>query len=308
MSKVLSLLSIVIGFMSSTTWGAGKSAPVQNPPCTAPSTTLPVHKVVLQAVQTKPFQLPNGVTVDLSSDLNAIFSTVVTQTNVFSPFEPGQALDPCDDWIEIRAAVSTFQLAVDQYGITVGYSPAGTNTGITNATGKVDVAIGTIAMEFSVWEHSPSGASEIIAQSADQNTASVSGSFTVDFNLIHVGADFSHLPVIQDTIRSIMQNGMNVIATSARLTELTWVATVQELMPEVGGFIIDQGANARVSLNQKFAVYALTNASGVCHVYQVVAYAHANRIDPVSSLALVDQSVDPAGVKVGDLVMLVPAP
>lgn len=311
-----SVLMAVLGLITSSflsgeaSWAGGKK-PSTDPGagnCTPHQPILPSYRVILQPVQTKPFRLPNGVTVDLQQELNAIFNTAVTETSVFSPFEPGSDGSPCDNWIEIRAAVSTFQMDVTKLGIRFGYTPAGSSVPGQTAEGQVDVSFGTVAMEFSVWEHTPEGFQAVVAKSASSTTTDITGSFKLNFGTIQTGADFAHHPAVQNAIRKIMNAGLDQASKSARLSELTWKATVREVIPEAGTLIFDKGIDTRVSLNQHFVVYAVTDATGVCNVFKPVAEVSASRVDPISTQAVIVQQFDPRGIQVGDVIMLKPLP
>ena len=74
------------------------------------TTPHPSHKVVVAAVGTKVFDLPNGHKVDLSADLNAIFNTSVGSTKVYVPTDAGGAADECGTHFEVSAGVTELDL------------------------------------------------------------------------------------------------------------------------------------------------------------------------------------------------------
>lgn len=267
------------------------------------STPTPVRKVELRGVGTKPFQLPNGARVDLAADLEVLLNTAVTSTTAFAPTDAG-AGSPCDTHLEIRAAVSTLQLQVAELGITFGYTPSGETDGLTGVTGSATVKIGTIAMDFSVWECVGGKCSSVAATTASHLTAGVNLSATLNFSEITTGPSLIFNTPLGDALRSIMVDGMKRLGTSSRLNELTWTARVREFVPETGSLIFDAGAKSRLTPHQTFVVYAVTPSVGICDVFKAVAYIHTVRVDTVSSVAVVDQILDSRGIEPGDLVMV----
>src|SRR5262245_49899769 len=110
----LLVFPLALGLCAHPAFAAGKKKPIEPAGFSTPT---PVRRVVLKPVGTRPFQLPNGSRVDLSADLEVLLNTAVTATTAFSPSEPGGTGDPCGTRIEVRAAVSTFELNVAQLGI-----------------------------------------------------------------------------------------------------------------------------------------------------------------------------------------------
>ena len=76
--------------------------------------------------------------------------------------------------------------------------------------------------------------------------------------------------------------------------------------PEAGIFEFDQGFSSLIGENQTFTIYeANEDVIGVgCDSHHVVAYGHTTTVDPISSVAIVDEFRDARGVKAGDVVMI----
>ena len=147
------------------------------------STPNPVRPVQIKEVGTKAFPMPNGSTANFSADLQTILNTSVTNTASFHPTD-ASSQDPCNSHLEIRAAVSTFQLDIGGVGISFGYTPGGQLPIIGSITGKVNVKIGNIAMDFSIWSCTAGNCVAVAATTANQNTTGVTGSFEIDFNQV----------------------------------------------------------------------------------------------------------------------------
>ena len=287
---------------------AGKK-PSEPPQCPAPppySTAQPVRPVVLRKVGTQVFTLPNGSPADLQADLQSMLNTVVTQTPVFAVTDP-VLVYPCDAYLELRAAVTHFQLDLAELGLSIGFNPGGALGPITGISGKVGVKIGTVAMDFSLWQCARGRCTSVMASTANQTTASGNLALEIDFSVVHTGPSLLFQTSLGDLMRKIMIKGVSDLATSARLNELPWQAEVKQYIPSAGLFIFNAGLQSRIRVNQMFEVYAAdSSASGVCEVYKTVAYGHTSSVDAVSSLAIVDQILDSRGILPGDVVMVRP--
>ncbi len=272
------------------------------------STPKPLREVVLRPVSTLPFQLPNGTRVDLSTDLNTMLGTAVTQTGIFAPTD-GFSLssDPCAQRVEIRAAVTAMQFDTMSANVRVsfGYSPAGeTRLNLTQLSASAGVRVGTIAMDFSVWRCVGSRCTQIAAQSANQATVGTNLSFQVDFNLIKTASDLTWNTALGSLLAKIMNKGLTALASSTRVDLLPWSASVLTYRPESGLIYLDAGSFSLLAPNQALEIDTLERSSGQCEVYKSVAYAHTTQVDLMSSEAQVDQIFDARGVRAGDVIMV----
>ena len=203
--------------------------------------------------------------------------------------------------------MTNFQLSVASVGANFGYSPAGALGPVTSMTGAVNVNIGSISMDFSVWDCVGTQCSAVAASTATQLTAGVNLTMQVDMSMATSAAAFIYNTPVGDAMRTIMINGMSQLITSSRLNALPWQARVKEYLPSAGLVIFDQGVQAGLGMNQAFEVYAPTDTStvGGCNVFQVVANVHTTSVDTVSSTAMVDQMLDSTrGIMAGDVVMI----
>lgn len=297
--------TIAIPFSGDLAFAAGKksSNPGTNTPVT--STPRPVRAAILQPVGTKAFQLPNGSTVNLGADLLAMLNTVVSNTNSFSAGDP-YAEDPCNSHIEIRAAVSTLELDIASVGVSVGYTPNGALGPISGINGKVGVQIGSIGMDFSVWQCDNGKCASVAAATASHVTAGVDLSLEIDFGVVKTGPDLLFNTSLGAILRKVMTAGMNTLSAAERLNELPWQARVREYIPSTGILFFDAGTQSRLAAYQNFTVFAPTDSTpaGVCHVYRPVAHIHSTAVEAVSSTAQVDEILDPRGIVDGDVVMI----
>jgi len=268
------------------------------------SLALPVRPVILRNIGTKVFVLPNGMPADFQTDLQSMLNTVITSSAPFSASDPMSSV-PCDTYLELRSAVTHFQLDVAELGLSVGFNPSGSLGPISGINGRVGVKIGTLSMDFSLWQCSRGRCTSVIATSANQTTASGSLALEIDFGVIKTGPSLLINTPVGDIMRKIMAKGISDMASSPRVHELPWRAQVKEYIPSAGLFIFDAGYQSRLKVNQAFEVYAAdSSAAAVCDVYKTVAYAHTSSVDAVSSVAIVDQLLDPRGVLPGDVVMI----
>jgi hypothetical protein len=298
------LLLLVLS-LTSVSEAAGKKRPA-SPAYTTPD---PYRPARVRPVGTKPFQLPNGSRVDLAADLEVMLHTAVTASSRFQPADPGAGeTEPCATHLEIRGAVSTLELNVAELGLTFGYKPSGENNTITGLTGKFNVRVGTIAMDFGVWQCVGPRCTEIAAATASHLTAGVGLSLEIDFGVVQTGPSLIYNTPLGNILRSIMNDGMKQLARSPRLPRLAWTASVLEASAGDGTLVFGAGRQSGLAPDQTFEVYAVTPSVGVCEVYKTVAYVHTQRVDSVSSVAVVDQSLDGRGVKEGDVVMVREAP
>ena len=290
-----------------------KSGPIT---CEAPgksnwATPHPVRPIFLGPIGTKIFQLPNGSAVNLSADLQTMLNTVVVNESNFAPSDYSEddssGLNSCHSHIELRSTVTHFQMDVAEVGVTFGYTPGGAVVpGGTNVEGKVNVKVGAIAMDFSVWNCNEGRCSAVAASTSTHHSAGVNLAFEMDFGAIHTAPSFVYNTPLAEILRKIMVDGLKQLAVSSRVNELPWQAHVREVYSETGMLIFDAGANQRIHANEAFEIYAPTDASstGLCDVYQSVATVHSVSSGAVSSTAIVDQASDPRGIKVGDAVLI----
>lgn len=305
----MALTATLLSLWASNVNAAGKpAAPVPGcgtPAECGPTTPTPVRPVVMNQVGTTLFHLPNGALMNLSAELNTIMNTATTTTPFFQPSDPA-SISPCQTHLELRSAVSILDLNVAEIGVHFGFSPAGAISTVTNLTGKMNVKIGTIAMDFSLWKCVDGQCSSIAASTANQVTAGINLAIDMDFTAINTGTSLIYNTPLGDAIRAIMNDGMRRLSDSTRVNELPWQAEVREFVPEMGTLIFDAGRSSRILPNQTFEVYAATSTTsqGACDVYKVVAYVHTTSVDQVSSTAIVDKLWDSRGIQPGDVVMI----
>lgn len=269
----------------------------------------PLRPVILRAVSTKPFQLPNGATVDLQADLDAMWSTAVTQAGVFSPVDftrdTAGAVSDCDETLELRAAVSSLELNAVELGIHFGYSPAGLDTPLTHIGGNAKVKIGVVRMEFGVRQCRAGRCQEVIATNADHATAGVTMDITIDFANVKTGPSLVTNTQLGSVLQQILAQGAGRLAQDPRVARLPWSATVRESSATTQGmFVMDAGSERRFQPGTRVEVYAVTPGQSACNVYKVVAYGTAIQVHSASSTVALDQLLDPRGVQEGDLVRL----
>lgn len=304
---VVLILSVLLCFNTYDGSAAGKKPNDPSQFCPSQpkdSIAIPIRPVLLRNIGTKVFVLPNGMPADFQTDLQTMLNTVLTNSAPFAASDPMSSL-PCDTYLELRSAVTHFQLDVAELGISVGFSPSGSLGPISGITGKVGVKIGTIAMDFSLWQCTRGRCTSVIASSANQSTASGNLALEIDFGVIKTGPSLLFNTPVGEIMRKIMNKGISDLAASPRVHELPWRAQVKEYIPSAGIFIFDAGSQARLKVNQAFEVYAAdSSAEAVCNVYKTVAYAHTSSVGAVSSVAIVDQLLDPRGILPGDVVMV----
>ncbi|MBI2711711.1 MAG: hypothetical protein HYX41_02445 [Bdellovibrio sp.] len=298
-------ISVLTFLLSVSAMGAAKAPPVSSCPGNPNmGTPVPVRAAVLRPVGTQIFSLPNNGQANIGSDLQVLMTSAVAESAAFAPTDP-QATYPCGEHIELRAAVSTFQLDLVNLGISIGYTPNGNMGPVTGVSGTAAVKVGTIAMDFSIWSCNSKGCSAIGASTSNHSVASGSLSFNLNFGDISTGPSLMINSPLGKIFRAIMKDGISKLSQSARINDLPWQATVREVSP-VGSFIFDAGTQDRIGVNQTFIVYAPTDATttGVCNVFEAVATAHSVAVGTVSSTALIDSALSSRNVQVGDIVMV----
>jgi hypothetical protein len=273
------------------------------------STPVPIRMVRLHQIGTKSFQLPNGASADMSFDMQSMLNTVVTNSNVMSPSDPLET-DPCNAHLELRSTVTNFQLDLVDVGISFGFTPTGSMSTITSITGAAKVRIGTVSMDFSLWQCNGGNCYSVAASTSTHVVSGGGLTFTVDFSVVNTGGSLVYDPALSTAMRGIMSDGIKQLVNSPRFSELAWMSRVESYNPSTGVLIIGAGEQANLGANQTFEIYAPTDTttSGICDVFQTVAYAHTSAVNQVASQAMVDQVLDPRGVIKGDVVMVRIAP
>lgn len=321
--KTLMVASLAVGVASliareRNVLGAGKKRPAGDSGSTSGSqpgggcgvvNAQPLRSVVLRPVTTKPFALPNGASVDLSADLDAMWTTAVTQTGVFAPLDftrdLGSAISDCDETLELRAAVSALELNAVEVGVSFGYSPTGVESPAVKLGGKANVKIGTVRMEFGVRQCRAGRCQELIAAGADHATAGVGLDFSVDFAAVRTGPSLVANTQLGAVLQRVLLQGAGRLAQDPRVARLPWSAIVRESASSSQGlFVIDAGAERRLQPGTRVEVYAVTPGASACNVYRVVAYGTAIQVHSISATVALDQILDARGVQEGDLVRL----
>jgi hypothetical protein len=287
-------------------WAAGKGSSHPSVQVQAQAQTpRPFRPAQLRSVGTRPFQLPNGSRVDLTADLDTMFSSLVTQQTRFLPLEAGDESPECLTRIELRANVSTFDLNVADIGIHFGWTPQGEiGNSVTQLNGKTQVKIGTISMDFGVWQCTGSRCVEMAATTATHLTAGVNLNLEVDFTAATTGAAFVWNTALSQALRGIMEDGLQKLERNARISKLNWYATVREVDQESGTLLFDAGTASALRVGDAFEVYARTPSLSACDVYKTVAAVRARRVDTRATLADMDASYDERGVLPGDIVLI----
>ncbi len=300
----LAICATVVLLQSSDARAAGKKQVTPADPGTGLVTPNPVRPVTLAQLTTQPFQLPNGSTVDLAADIGTIFITAVTGSTKFAPTDGAQASDDCDMHIEIRGGLSTLDLNAGSGSIHFGYTPSGSTATVGDMTGELTVTVGTLAMDFSVWQCVGGKCSAVAAATASQVNVGAGLTFNMNLNSVTTGTSLLYNTPLGGIIRKIMDKALAELSASARLSELSWFAQVLEYNATSGQFFFDAGTEKRINTNEAFAVYALDAGQSICSVYKPIAYAHTTRVDARSSVGLIDQTLEERPIQKGDLVFV----
>ena len=268
-------------------------------------TPRPLREATLRSVGTRPFQLPNGARVDLTADLESILASSVTTQTRFLPLEGGAENPDCLTRIELRANISTFEMDVADIGLSFGWTPSGElGGGFTGLTGKTNVKIGTISMDFGAWQCVGNRCVEMAASTANQATAGVNLNVEVNFSEATTGAALVWNTALGNAIRGIMEDGLKKLERNSRISKLTWYATVREVSEKDGTVLFDAGTSDALAVGDAFEIYARTPSLSACDVYKTVAAVHASRVDTKATLADMDLSYDERGVEPGDIVLI----
>lgn len=299
-------IPLVAVFSAGETQAAGRPSPTPPAP-TQPviSTPNPARPVVLPPVHTMAFPLPNGQSVQLT-DLDVIFSTSVTQSSVFMPTDPNFR-DPCDRRIEVRAAVSSIDLNAFELGVNFGYTPQGATSIVHGINGKANVKVGTIAMDFGVYDCTGDQCSKLGGSFASHSTVGTNIQFEIDFGQIKTGPALIYNTPLGGIFRAIMTNGMQQLARHPRVPFLPWKAMVREVIPEVGLVFFDAGRASNIAPNQAFSVLAVNPGTGICQAYRSIADVSTQTVDMTSSGALIQSRATLGSarpVQVGDIVQV----
>jgi hypothetical protein len=319
---VLLVLFIVSGSLpfSLPAYAMGKkpaAGPTAGNAFATPNPDRPVTVNALKGIQ--PFTLPNGSgqKIDISVDLHTMVGSALSLYTHLQPSEPAggataalgaSSNNPCETHLEVHSAITTLQLNAFEFGVTFGYSPTGDNAPVTSITGKANVKIGTIAMDFSVFQCTAGVCTQLATSTADALTSGVDLNLSIDFGTVKTGADLVSNTQFGNILRGIMADGMKKLARSADMSKLAWKATVRESNLASGTMVFDQGAQQGIGSNQTFVIYANLPANGACNASHAVAHVHSTQVETVSTTAVVDDSLDSRGILPGDIVMLRLAP
>lgn len=302
----------------SSSHAAGKKPPEQTSCSVVASPANPVRPILVRPVGTQVFKMPNGASADFQADLQSMLITALTQSSNLAPLDTvgGASVSRgCDTHLELRAAISTFQLNAVQLGFSIGFNPQGAIPFVTNIGGKAQMNIGNISMDFAVMSCSQGLCQAVAASTANHATVGGSLSFEVDFGMISTGPQLLINTPLGDVMRKIIKQGVAQLSSSPRMNEVPWQAHVKEYLPEAGLVVFDAGFQDRLAPNQEFEIYAANPGFGSasCDVFQVLAYAHTTTVNTVSSISAIDRFLGSRGsipssakefIQPGDLVMI----
>lgn len=297
--------NILLGFcflmIPNSAYASGKP----KPPKVDPTIPNPYRPVILTEVGSKPFQLPGGAPANFTADFQTILNTSTTLSDAFIPSDPNWPT-PCNTHLEIRSAVTSFQLNVTKAGISFGFSPGGAIGPVPGIKGTFIVSVGEMSFDASVWQCTNSSCLSIAAATANQQTVGTDLNFEVDFNQANLGAIIATNPALGSITRKLMVNTLSLLAKDPRVIQLPWQASVKNYQQPLGLVIFDAGTALNIKMNQTFEVYDASDSviDGVCNVYKALAYMHTIQVGTVSSTALIDQTFNGGAVKAGDVVMI----
>ncbi len=303
----LVLIWVSLGLLIPYAEGAGsqKSKTPAIPTTVRLQTAKPVRKVRLLPVGSLPFRLPNGSTIDTSLDLTSIFESVVTESRFLSPLKEFGSTEPCLPHLELRARLTTMELNVRQFKITIGFSPSG-SFDVPPLKGSLETQIGTMAMDFSLW-HCESGKCWAVASAnEDHRTSQVSGFIGIDLDLITIGPSFVRNTSFGKTVRQIMKKGIETLESNAHFQELAWHSTITRATP-TEPWILQAGLSDRINSGDSFVIYRRATESvlgATCPVYQPIALAHASSVQAQTSTLEIDSSNEFQIPVPGDWVMI----
>jgi hypothetical protein len=300
-TSIFTIFALMI--LSQSTFAAAKKAPKEE---TSTIPTSPLKQVELKSVKTMDFELPNGNQVNLQFDLDAMLRTAVTQSPAMMPSDNGESFErpACDNHLELRSSLSTLELNIIEAGITFGYTPTDALESPITVDASVDVKIGTIAMDFSLWDCVGTHCVAVAATTVDHRQSQITGSMTINFGEITTGPSLVVNTALGAAFRKIISKGIANLIQSARFNSLNWQATIREVNKDGRSFYIDAGQEQGVFPNQSFSVFTQENSTGSCNVYKVIAYAKSTISENVSSLLQVDTKVQPVEIRAGDTVMV----
>lgn len=277
------------------------------PPVIDPTIPNPYRAVVLTEVDTKTFPTPGGGTANFSANFQSILNTATSNSNGFIPSENWTS--PCNTSLEIRSAVSSFQLNVIEAGISFGYTPiGGIGAGIPGLKGKFKVTVGDMSFDASVWQCVEKSCLSIAAATVNIDTIGTDLSFEVDFSGVDVGLSLATNPALGRITRELMTNAISLLAKNPRIVQLPWQASVKASNLEQ--LIFDAGTVFNIGMNQTFVIYeptnnpARSNANGVCDVFKAVAWVHTTQVDTMSSIAKIDRLMNGGVIRPGYVVMV----
>lgn len=270
----------------------------------------PIRLVVVKDVGTKAFQMPNGNHAEIGMDLNAIFATAITKTDVLRPLlTEGDPSDECGQHLEVRAAVSSFVLDLWKLKLSIGYTPSGdSHSDLSGVNGVAEARVGMIAVDFGLYSCNKKGCQQIGAATANHKMlSSGSLSFQLDFaNGVNSGPTLIRNTPLEGWIREIMVKGMQNLVKSFEMNRVGWWTTVRSWDKDAGEGWIAGGVENGIAPSQMFEIYAVSDAGGVCDVWEPIAYVHTIDVHQVSSHAVIDKVLSSRNVQEGDVVMIRP--
>jgi hypothetical protein len=280
----------------------------------------PVRPVTLRPVgKSRVFTLPDpGQTqVDLSADLDTLFSTELVNNSHLKPVNVAGAPSPapvanpdCSQHLELEADLSALSLSNQDYKVTIGYNSSGAiNPGnALSATGTVDFKVGAIRMDFHLFScNSSETCTEVLASASGSDLSGVSTDVQINFGLLGAGFSLMWNTDLNKIISKVMDLGVQALVSSSDFENLLpWQAQVYEVDPS-GTIFFNAGNTALVGANQAFTVLEpVPGMAGGCPIYKSVAEIHTVHVED-SSAAVVDSWFDGAqtrGIHTGDTVMV----
>lgn len=306
--SALAPLSLLALLASTDALAFGKKKTEPTDPCAnggCLTTPKPARKVRLTSVRALPFQLPNGSRVSLGTDettgpvdpkadLDSMLVTSSRASGGFLPTFGPTPTDPCERFLELSAAVTSFELNAWELNLTFGYKPSGEIDTVTDLKGKVKVRVGSIQMDFAAWEcrirDGQKECSAHVVSKADQSTFQGKLEFEIDFDQVHSGIELMKNTVLGEALSQIMTKGIYNLARSPDFDRLPWSARLQDFDPRTGILVIEGGTLDQIKPHQAFEILGEATSSSSCPVYSTLAYVHTTRVDSLTSNAIIDST------------------
>jgi hypothetical protein len=214
----------------------------------------PTRNVGLAQFLSTPFTLPNGVKVDMSTQLPNIMPTEITQKSSGRLRALNEATGAR---FVLKGGLTSFEANNFTNSLTIGFKPGTGDIGsgtIAGATGALTFNVGSLDMNFYIVDTADQEVVGVGQGSAVEGGVGLSVS--LDFTVITTADQFVFQSPMTPVITTAIDNALKQMTTDKNTNvQMDWSAQVTAVNTGAGTLVFNAGIQSNIQVNNVFNVY-----------------------------------------------------